>query len=712
MPSQTREERTIAHAAAQLAAVGETVEVLALTTDESLLATLRQSVGNRQRVWHAADREQAIELIMAGRVGVIVVDGPATGGESAAFCEQLRAQFPDLVLMVAGGADEQTHLVKQITSGDIYRFLHKPVSTARARQFMETAVRRYLEGRTFTPAETAPAAPARNLKVLIGIGAAVLSAVAIAIALFLSSGQDDTDQDDRYRQASADPTADSAPPAPAPSAPTEESAAAEPVATSTPEPAGLASPDGATAAPQPQATVEEMLAQANAALAQGQLVAPPGASALELYQAVLAREEGNRDAQAGLDTIADQLLGNAETAMLEERVDDAARDIEAARSVRPNNVRLAFLSAQLAKERERRTIALAREAAAKGNHARARVLIERAMQNQRAPSPVLAEARKEMEQLKRGDSVGNLLQLANERLKQDRLVEPANDNARSYIEAALAADPSNATALQARRALADRLLARGRQAIAARDPVVAGSWLSQAEAMSADRAALRAAQRDLQILRQTSARSDQVARLAGLMTARIGEDRVLEPTGDSAAHYWRELRALDAAHAALPPALQTIGARLVQHSRQSIAAEKFDDAQRALDEARRLGFAPAELTALDRELGAARERSAFLANVVPANRVARQKQVEPRYPANAQRRGLEGWVDMDFTIAADGRVKDILVRGSEPAGVFEDAATRAVTQWVFRPVMRNGLAVEQRARLRLQFTISEPTPAR
>jgi protein TonB len=64
-------------------------------------------------------------------------------------------------------------------------------------------------------------------------------------------------------------------------------------------------------------------------------------------------------------------------------------------------------------------------------------------------------------------------------------------------------------------------------------------------------------------------------------------------------------------------------------------------------------------------------------------------------------------VDLDFTIAEDGSVKDITVMGSEPPGVFEEAATKAIAQWKYRPVVRNGRPAEQRARLRLRFDVAD-----
>jgi TonB family protein len=677
MPSQTREERSILHAAAQIAAVGETVEVLGLTADQVLLAALKQAVGANQRVWHAPDPEQAVELIMAGRVGVIVIDALTTGMETAAFCERLRAQFPDLVLIVAGGVDEQTHLIKQITAGDVYRFLHKPVSIARARQFVEAAVRRHLEGRTFTPVETAPAPRKLNPRLLIA-GAVVLGMLAIGAGLYAYFAQD-------VPVVEAVPEeAESPPPIETPAAATEV------VAT----PAPLASED-----------LAQLLARANVALTQGQLLTPPEANALDLYRAVLARDAANSEAQRGLDRIADQLLGNAENALLEQRIDDAARDIEAARGVRPNNVRLAFLSAQLGKERDRRVVALARDAAAKGNHQRARALIDRALAGQNPRSPTLLEARKDLEQLQRGDSVEELLQLANESMKQDRLYEPAKDNARAYIERALAADPANAAALQARRALADRMLAHGRQAIKARSAGTAATWLTQAEALGADRATLRTAQRELQALRQTTARGEEVSRVLRLMNERIVENQLIEPVDDNAKFYWQQLRTLDASNAALPAAQTGIGVGLLRQTRQALDAQNFDEAQRRVDEAKSIGYQAPELNALEGDIATARERATFLTDVVQAHLLARDKQVAPRYPEAAQRKGVEGWVDLDFTIAVDGAVKDIVVKAAQPVGVFDQAATRALSQWRYRPVIRNGRAVEQRARLRVRFDL-------
>jgi protein TonB len=92
-------------------------------------------------------------------------------------------------------------------------------------------------------------------------------------------------------------------------------------------------------------------------------------------------------------------------------------------------------------------------------------------------------------------------------------------------------------------------------------------------------------------------------------------------------------------------------------------------------------------------------------DVVAAGTLARVRYVEPVYPRTARVRGAGGWVEMQFTVRPDGTVGDVVVTQAEPAGVFDDAAAAAVRQWRYRPVLRDGQAVEQRARVRVRFAV-------
>lgn len=77
----------------------------------------------------------------------------------------------------------------------------------------------------------------------------------------------------------------------------------------------------------------------------------------------------------------------------------------------------------------------------------------------------------------------------------------------------------------------------------------------------------------------------------------------------------------------------------------------------------------------------------------------------PVYPPHALRNGVEGWVELEFTITEQGLVRDVEVLGAEPRGVFESAATTAVGTWRFKPRLANGRPVAQRSVVTLRFNV-------
>jgi protein TonB len=67
--------------------------------------------------------------------------------------------------------------------------------------------------------------------------------------------------------------------------------------------------------------------------------------------------------------------------------------------------------------------------------------------------------------------------------------------------------------------------------------------------------------------------------------------------------------------------------------------------------------------------------------------------VEPQYPPQAARRGLEGWVQVRFTISTGGSVKDAQAVKSSHA-LFERAAVQAVSKWKYQPPLQGGKPTE------------------
>ncbi len=81
-------------------------------------------------------------------------------------------------------------------------------------------------------------------------------------------------------------------------------------------------------------------------------------------------------------------------------------------------------------------------------------------------------------------------------------------------------------------------------------------------------------------------------------------------------------------------------------------------------------------------------------------------QVEPRYPLNARQQGIEGWVELLFTITKMGTAKDIQVTAADPGSIFNRAAVQAVGKWKYNPKIEDGVAVERpNVRQRIKFKL-------
>ena len=69
-------------------------------------------------------------------------------------------------------------------------------------------------------------------------------------------------------------------------------------------------------------------------------------------------------------------------------------------------------------------------------------------------------------------------------------------------------------------------------------------------------------------------------------------------------------------------------------------------------------------------------------------------QVPPQYPRRAAERGIEGCVVLKYAVTEVGSVRDPEVVQSIPKGIFDRAALRAALRYKYKPLIRDGNAVE------------------
>jgi protein TonB len=82
--------------------------------------------------------------------------------------------------------------------------------------------------------------------------------------------------------------------------------------------------------------------------------------------------------------------------------------------------------------------------------------------------------------------------------------------------------------------------------------------------------------------------------------------------------------------------------------------------------------------------------------------------MEPKYPIDAARNGIQGWVELSFSIDSTGQVQDVKVTNSEPRRVFDQAAMQALKRWKYRPKVVDGKAIVQpNLAVRLDFNLEQ-----
>ena len=79
--------------------------------------------------------------------------------------------------------------------------------------------------------------------------------------------------------------------------------------------------------------------------------------------------------------------------------------------------------------------------------------------------------------------------------------------------------------------------------------------------------------------------------------------------------------------------------------------------------------------------------------------------VAATYPSQAARNRDEGWVEVEFTVTAEGAVVGAKVVASDPPRTFDREAVRSIERTKFNPRMENGVAVTATVRRRIEFKL-------
>jgi TonB family protein len=202
-------------------------------------------------------------------------------------------------------------------------------------------------------------------------------------------------------------------------------------------------------------------------------------------------------------------------------------------------------------------------------------------------------------------------------------------------------------------------------------------------------------------------RADTDAREQLTLAIRLRErGMLLAPEDNNAFDYLRALAAQNPDLEGLSAERQRLAFSLLEHTRTALVAKQLDVAQSHLAAADDLLPGMAAAQSLREQLRLARAEHDFWKNIAQAGTLKALRPLQAEYPREARIRGIEGWVDVEFTIREDGATEDLVVRAAEPQALFDQSALEAIRRSRFEPVERDDVRVKQRALLRVKYELA------
>jgi protein TonB len=338
------------------------------------------------------------------------------------------------------------------------------------------------------------------------------------------------------------------------------------------------------------------------------------------------------------------------------------------------------------------------------NFDRATQLIEEAARTKSLPAAKLAQLRDEVHRRSNDFEISRLLKLVDARIQQDHVIDPHNDSAIYYLDQAKQAGASGAALQGQAQELTKRLTQMAHLAIQQRNFTDADRVVAEMRGIGASQASINGVQREITLARTqpTAQKSDQPQFLE-LAQSRLAQGKLTEPDNDSALFYVNQLRTSDPKNSGLPQITAAVEAQILERARASLDAGDMEKTEALAQMAAGLG-ASTDLDALHERI---RLKKAAAGDVLqmPEQSLTRLNKLDVQYPTRALQTGVEGWVEVGYTVGPDGSVTNVKIMNAAPTKVFEASASWAVSRLRYQPVLQGGKAIAVGTQVRIVYRV-------
>ena len=449
--------------------------------------------------------------------------------------------------------------------------------------------------------------------------------------------------------------------------------------------------------------VDALIEKAQQAMLDRHFIDPVAGSALSLYREVLVIKPDNGEARQGLQRLSEILIARVQSALDDRKFDVALQFLETARSIDANDKRLIALDEKIASLRAELGPAQILAALNAQNFDRAAQLIDEAARTKALPPAKITQLRDEVHRRRDEFEASRLLKLVDARLQQDHVIDPRNDSAVYYLDQAKQAGASGAALQGQVQEVLKRLAQMTRAAIQQHNFGDADRILTEVHGIGAPQGAVNSLQRELNAARNNlAAQKPEQPQYLELAQARLAQGKLTDPDNDSAYFYVAQLRAADPKNAGLAQISGSLQSQILDRARASVEAGDIDKAEALLQKAGTLGNSP-DLDAMNDRIRQRRAGGDLLQ--MPEQSLTRLSKLNVEYPPRALQSNIEGWVEIAYTVGADGSVSNIKVLNATPPKTFESSASSAVSRLRYQPVIQGGKAISVGTQVRIVYRV-------
>jgi TonB family protein len=649
------------------------LSVLLITEDDALWPQVGADLAGSLILKQLDSIDELIDSTPSGQAAIVLWDA-RNHPEPAAVLSRLNlhsSRFAVVALDEAGSADAWALPIqhRQVVAHVGLPIVPSELSSAldNAREEVDSRLALLGDGSAPPAAEPAPRKPWLVPAVIVGV-------LIAAVGAYLLS-----------RGGSTQPK-----PAPVASAPAQGAAA----------PAAAAR---AVKSPDSDEKVDALMEKAEQAMLDRHFIDPMAGSALSLYREVLVLKPDSGEARQGLQRLSEILIARVQSALDDRKFDVALQFLETARSIDANDNRLVALDEKIASLRAELGPAQILAALNAQNFDRATQLIDEAARTKALPAAKLAQLRDEVHKRHEEFEVARLLKLAETRLQQDHLVEPHNDSAVYYLDQAKQAGAAG-PALQAQtQEVLKRLTQMAHLAIQQHNFSDVDRIVAEMHGVGASQAAIGSLQRDLNAARaQQAPQKPEQPQYLELAQSRLAQGKLTDPDNDSAVFFVNQLRAADPKNGGLAQITAAVQSQILDRARASLETGDLDKADTLVQKAGTLG-ASADLDAMKEKIRQMRTGGELLQ--MPEQSLTRTNKLDVQYPERALQAGIEGWVELAYTVGPDGTVSKVKVLNATPARTFESSASHAVSHLRYQPVIQGGKAISVSTQVRIVYRV-------